>query len=141
MSRLIGILILLLLPQTGWAHGEGVYSCNTALKQSFPYSKAHPIPPIIRIVTAHYETDDIGILAWWGPHNKDPQNNARVKATGRGEDIIYREFGLTWKKRYPELIMRPASGTWERGVLYWLEKDTPEIAVGSFTCSIYLSEF
>ena len=119
MIRFLLTFIFLTFTRMGFAHGEGVYTCALSLVESFSPSDATPIPPAVRIVTAHYETDDIGVLAWWGPHNTDPQHNVRIDSVGRGENAIYREFGLSWKTALPELILRPSGENWDRGTIYW----------------------
>ena len=56
-------------------------------------------------------------------------------------NAIYREFGLIWKTSRPELIMRPNGDEWDTGRLFWAEKDADEREIGSFTCSIFLTEY
>ena len=141
MRILIFSVILAATATSASAHGEGVYSCKLALRADFERPKENEIPPIIRIVTAHYETDDIGVLAWWGPHNSDPQNNVRIESYGRGEAAIYTEMALRWKKTKPEIVMRPTSETWEAGKLHWSAENGADNTIGSFTCEIFLTEY
>ncbi|MEM7242427.1 MAG: hypothetical protein AAF429_09595 [Pseudomonadota bacterium] len=142
MQKIATILIIYALGcTTAFAHGEGVYSCNLALRADFEPSADIQIPPVIRIVTAHYETDDIGVLAWWGPHDKDPQNNARVEALGRGDAAIYTAIGLRWAKSKPELVMKPRAETWATGDLFW-DSGTKSLSnIGSFTCQVFQNEY
>jgi len=139
--RLLGCMIFaLLMPMHLLAHGDGVISCNLAIKQDVSLPETAPLPPIVQVSITHSEFEYIGIIGFWGAHDGDPEYTARVVSTGQEDSLRYSLVALSWDTTFPELILRPDGQDWSLGRLYWSETGATETDIGAFRCDFYFSE-